>query len=152
MAKFVAHEVLPDVALRKWLISFLFATHFQAMGKVLEIVYLTMASRTVHKTGLQFKDASTGVVTLMQRFGSALYANIILGFRNCDIRVRLVDSPLLQTCRYCVTKQSAQIFRLLERFHMHGLIAKVSRTRSWFLNNERWEFLSAAFARLSNGG
>jgi ribosomal protein S27E len=81
-AALLADEVLPAVALRQWVISFpfalrfLFATHPHAMGKVLGIVYRTIASHLVHKAGMQLKDASTGAVTLIQRFGSALNANI----------------------------------------------------------------------------
>ena len=43
---------------------------------MLEIVYRAIATHLVHKAGFQLEDASTGAVTLIQRFGSALNANI----------------------------------------------------------------------------
>ena len=43
-----------------------------------------------------------------------------------------------------MAKQSAKVSRLLKRFHLYGLIAKVPRTRRWRLNNKGWALLSAA--------
>ncbi len=80
-AALLADEVLPDVPLRQWVISFpfplryLFAAQPQAMGKVLGIVYRAMSTRLVHKAGLQLRDAATGAVTLIRRLGSALNLN-----------------------------------------------------------------------------
>jgi hypothetical protein len=77
-AALLADDVFPDVPLRQWVISFpfplrfLFAAHPQAMGKVLGIVYRAIATHLTHKAGLQLKDGTTGAVTLIQRFGSAL--------------------------------------------------------------------------------
>ena len=77
-----ADEVLPDVPLRQWVISFpfplryLFAAHPQAMGKVLGIVYRAISTHLIHKAGFLLKDGATGAVTLVQRFGSALKLNI----------------------------------------------------------------------------
>lgn len=58
------------------------------MGKVLGIVYRTIATHLIHKTGFQLKEASTGAVTLIQRFGSALNLNI-----HGHLLVRDVESP-----------------------------------------------------------
>jgi len=46
------------------------------MGKVLGIVYRTIATHLIKKAGLTHKTARTGAVTLIQRFGSALNLNI----------------------------------------------------------------------------
>ena len=46
------------------------------MGRVLGIVYRTISTHLIHKAGYQLKDGSTGAVTLIQRFGSALNLNI----------------------------------------------------------------------------
>ncbi len=76
-AALLSDEVFLDVPLRQWAISFpfplryLFAAHLQAMGKVLRIVYRTIAT---HRYSLM--DGATGAVTLIQRFGSALKVNI----------------------------------------------------------------------------
>ena len=81
-AALLADEVFPDVPLRQWVISFpfplryLFAAHPQAMGKVLGIVYRAISTHLLHKAGLSLKAGSTGAVTLIQRFGSALNLNI----------------------------------------------------------------------------
>jgi len=46
------------------------------MAKVLSIVYRAICTHLIHKAGLRRKDAATGAVTLIQRFGSAL--NLIM--------------------------------------------------------------------------
>ena len=46
------------------------------MGKVLGIVYRTLATHITHKAGFNKKTSQTGAVTLIQRFGSALNLNI----------------------------------------------------------------------------
>ncbi len=83
-----------------------------------------------------------------QRIYKALLsgANTFNGFRNHDIRARLTGSPLLRSCGHCMAKQSAKISRLLKRFHIFGLIAKVPRTRRWRLTNKGWALLSAAIS------
>jgi hypothetical protein len=74
-ATLLTDEVFPDVPLRQWVISFpfplryLFAAHPQAMGKILGIVYRAISTHMIQKAGLRLKDASTGAVTLIQRFG-----------------------------------------------------------------------------------
>jgi hypothetical protein len=42
------------------------------MGKVLGIVYRTLATHIIKKAGYNKQTAQTGGVTLIQRFGSAL--------------------------------------------------------------------------------
>jgi len=83
-----------------------------------------------------------------QRIFKALLsgANTINGFRNRDIRARLAGSPLLRGCGRCVSKQSARISRLLKRFHIYGLIAKVPRSRRWRLTKKGWALLSVAIS------
>jgi hypothetical protein len=48
----------------------------KVMGKVLGIVYRTLATHLIHKAGYRKKEAHTGAVTLIQRFGGALNLNI----------------------------------------------------------------------------
>ncbi len=83
-----------------------------------------------------------------QRIFKALLsgANIINGFRNRDLRERLASSPFLRACGRCVAKQSAKVSRLLKRFHIYGLIAKIPRTRRWRLTKKGWSLLSAAIS------
>jgi len=83
-----------------------------------------------------------------QRIFKALLsgANTINGFRNRDLRARLMGSAFLRACGRCVAKQSGKISRLLKRFHIYGLIAKVPRTRRWRLTKKGWALLSAAIS------
>ena len=54
----------------------LFASYPSIMGKVLGIVYRTLATHITKKAGYTKAKAQTGSVTLIQRFGSALNLNI----------------------------------------------------------------------------
>jgi hypothetical protein len=62
--------------IRQWVLSFpfqlsfLFAGYPQIMGKVLVIVYRTLATHITKKAGYNKKMAQTGAVTLSQPFGS----------------------------------------------------------------------------------
>jgi hypothetical protein len=75
-------DVLPHEPIRQWVLSFpfqlrfLFASYPQIMGKVLGIVYRTLATHITKKAGYNKQTAQTGAVTLIQRFGSALNLNI----------------------------------------------------------------------------
>ena len=83
-----------------------------------------------------------------QRVFKALLAgsNTINGFRNRDIRFRLAGSPFIRSCGGCVAKQSAKVSRLLKRFHIFGLIAKIPRSRRWRLTKKGWALLSCAIS------
>jgi hypothetical protein len=71
-------DVLPLQPIRQWVLSFpfqlrfLFASYPHIMGKVLGIVYRTLATHITKKAGYNKQTAQTGAVTLIQRFGSAL--------------------------------------------------------------------------------
>ena len=71
--------------MRQWVLSFPFPLRFllaskpAVMGKVLGIVYRTIATHLAHKGGFARSMAQTGAVTLIQRFGSALNLNIPQG-------------------------------------------------------------------------
>ena len=81
-AALLVDDVLPHEPIRQWVLSFpfqlrfLFASYPQIMGKVLGIVYRTLATHITKKTGYNKQTAQTGAVTLIQRFGSALNLNI----------------------------------------------------------------------------
>jgi hypothetical protein len=65
--------------MRQWVLNypfplrFLFASRPAIMGRVLGIVYRALATHLIHKAGY---TASTGAVTLIQRFGGALNLNV----------------------------------------------------------------------------
>ena len=68
--------------MRQWVLSvpfplrFLFASQPAVMGKVLGIIYRTIATHLIRKAGYTKATAQTGGVTLIQRFGGALNLNI----------------------------------------------------------------------------
>jgi hypothetical protein len=130
-AALLADEVLPDVPLRQWVISFpfplryLFAAHPHAMGKVLGIVYRAISTHLIHKAGFSLKDGATGAVTLVQRFGSALNLNIhfhilfmdgVYGYRdNRPPRFQRVKAPDKSELEDLVQLISQRVGRSLER-------------------------------------
>jgi len=80
-AALLVDDVFPRAPVRQWVLSFpfqlrfLFASYPELMGKVLGIVYRTLATHIIHKAGFTKSSAHTGAVTLIQRFGSALNLN-----------------------------------------------------------------------------
>jgi hypothetical protein len=53
------------------------------------------------------------------------------GFTNRDIRTRLASTVHQRACGQDPRKESAKVSRTFRRFHAHGLIAKIPRTRRW---------------------
>ena len=70
-------EQLPRVLSFPFPLRFLFASQPAVMGKVLGIVYRTIATYLVHKAGFTKPQAQTGAVTLIQRFGGSINLNIL---------------------------------------------------------------------------
>ncbi len=70
-------NILPPVAVRQWVLSFpiplrsLFAVHPERITPVLRLIHRAINSHLIKQTGIGRKDAATGAVTLIQRFGSA---------------------------------------------------------------------------------
>lgn len=81
-AALLVDEVLPKKPIRQWVLTvpfplrFLFAAYPELMSKVLGIVTRTLSTHLAHQAGFKRKEAHTGAVTLIQRFGSALNLNI----------------------------------------------------------------------------
>lgn len=67
--------------------------------------------------------------------------HLINGFRNRDIRERLLSNPRSRQDR---RRQSARISRILKRLHVRGLIAKIPRSRRWRITAYGHATLSAA--------
>jgi hypothetical protein len=59
-------------------LRFLFAGYPDLMGKALGIVYRCIATWLIHQAGCTHNTATTGAVTFIQRFGSALNLNVHL--------------------------------------------------------------------------
>lgn len=81
-AALLVDEVLPKKPIRQWVLTvpfplrFLFAAYPALMSKVLGIVTRAVSTHLAHQAGFRKKEAHTGAVTLIQRFGSALNLNI----------------------------------------------------------------------------
>jgi hypothetical protein len=78
-------HVFPKVPVRQWVPSFpwplrlLFASRPDALGRCLSVNIRAIQTNLVHRAGLTASAvARTGVVTLNQRFGSALNLNVHL--------------------------------------------------------------------------
>ena len=87
MAEAAAHlvnHVIPKVPVRQWVLSFpiplrsLFAVHPDLLLPVLQIIHRAIATFLFKQTGQTRDQATTGAVTLIQRFGSAANLNIHL--------------------------------------------------------------------------
>lgn len=81
-AALLVDEVFPARPIRQWVLTvpfplrFLFAAYPELMGKVLGIVTHAISTHLAQQSGYTKREAPTGVVTLIQRFGSALNLNI----------------------------------------------------------------------------
>ena len=128
-AALLVDEVIPHVPMRQWVMSvpyplrFLFATHPQALGQCLGIVYRAIASFLIKKAGLTHRKAQCGAVTLIQRFGSALNLNVHFHMLIPDgvyvsgspPYLRKVSAPSVSELHGLLQKISARVGRHLER-------------------------------------
>lgn len=81
-AALLVDHIIPRQPIRQWVLSvpfplrFLFASKPAVMSKVLSIVYRAISSYIIKETGFKRKQAQTGAVTYIQRFGSSLNLNV----------------------------------------------------------------------------
>ncbi|WP_206020127.1 transposase [Pseudomaricurvus alkylphenolicus] len=81
-AALLVDEILPKVPVRQWVLSvpiplrLLLAHNSEAMSKVLQVVVRAISSFLIRRAGYRVREAHTGAVTLVQRFGSALNLNL----------------------------------------------------------------------------
>jgi hypothetical protein len=68
----------------------------------------------------------------------------VRGLSNADIRTRLEGSPHLQDLANDPKRQSAKVSRILNRFHVHKLIAKISHTRRWRVTERGRNIMAAS--------
>ena len=134
------------VAMRKG-VAYLFRyreVSLQANSRYLDALALvddpTEAKRNLDRVTTPKKDAAgrgcSGFNPLARRdtelFQSVMAGEHCLrGFSNRDIRARLAATAYLRTCGKDPKKESSKISRTFRRFHAHGLIAKIPRTRRW---------------------
>jgi ribosomal protein S27E len=81
-AALLVDDVLRGYPIRQWVLSLpiplrlLLARYPSELSKVMQIIHRAISTYIVNKAGFTNKQAKTGAVTLIQRFGSALTLNI----------------------------------------------------------------------------
>jgi len=129
-AALLVDEVLPELPIRQWVLSFpfplrfLFASRPEIMTRVLAIVYRVIETHLVHQAGRTRDTAKTGAVTLVQRFGGSLNLNIHFHMLVLDgayildkqkLRFRPVRAPDTRTLSRLVHRISQRVGNYLER-------------------------------------
>ena len=136
-AALLVDDVLPHQPIRQWVLSFPFPLRFllannpEVMGKVLAIVTRAISTHLIKKAGFKKTTAETGSVTLIQRFGSALNANLHFHILCIDgayeikpngkLRFKRVKAPTAKELNTLVAKMSQRVARFLER---QGLLTR----------------------------
>jgi len=96
------------------------------MGRVLRIVYRSIAAQLIKQAGLSRATATTGAVTLIQRFGSALNLNVhlhmlfldgvyVVSESNAAPVFRRMPAPTTTQLQAVLQRLSQRIGRYLER-------------------------------------
>ena len=137
-------KVLTRIPNRQWVLTVPFPLHFpftaypELMSKVLGIVTRTLSSHLVNQAGYKKKDAHTGPVTLIQRFGSAL--NLNLHFRMLFLEDVYLQDETGRNGFYCTRPPTVA--------HHNHLLHIISDRVAWFL--ERCGILERGFLRGSS--
>jgi hypothetical protein len=134
------------VAMRKG-VAYLFRyreVSLQANGRYLDALAVvddpTNAKQDLDRVTTPKKDAAgrgCSGFNPLARHDAELFQSIMAGehclrgFNNRDIRGRLASTVHLRACGQDPKKASAKVSRTFRRFHAHGLIAKIPRTRRW---------------------
>ena len=142
-AALLADEILPERPLRQWVLSlpmalrFLLATRPAVLSAVLGVVYRAISGHLLRGARLTRRDAHTGAVTLIQRFGSALNLNVHLHMIFVDGAYRSdgsappvfhpVPAPTTAELQALVQRIAERLGRMLER---RGLIERDAE-RAW---------------------
>jgi ribosomal protein S27E len=124
-------HVIPDVPVRQWVLSFpwplrlLFASRPDALGRCLAIIVRAIQTDLARRAGLTAgSGARTGVVTLIQRFGSSVNLNVHLHMLILDgvytleqngPRFHRVAAPDAQTLERLLNRLVRRIVRRLTR-------------------------------------
>jgi hypothetical protein len=98
------------------------------MGKALGIVYRAIATHLIRKAGYTRTTAQTGAVTLIQRFGGALNANI--HFHMLFLDGVYIDSPHGPRAR----------FRWVKAVDLHSILTILLHIRIdqvWYSSKQR---------------
>ncbi len=90
---------------------------------------LGKAARPVRRNGRSYRGFNPALDDDVRLFAAALRGeHAIHGFRNGDLREHLFPGSATPEE---VRRRSTRVSRLLKRLHVHGLIAKIPRSRRW---------------------
>lgn len=99
-AALLGDEVFPARPIHQWVLTvpfslcFLFAAYPERMGRVLGIVAKAISTHLARQAGFTAKQAPTGALTPIQRFGSALNLNIRFHILFLDVVYVLAALPI----------------------------------------------------------
>ena len=130
-AAHLADHVMPRIPVRQWVLSFpwplrmLFAARPDALTRCLDVVVRSIEAHLLQRAGLRrASGARTGVVTLIQRHGSAANLNVHLHMLVLDgvyepvgeqVRFRPVSAPSEAQLQSVLTRLIARILRRLTK-------------------------------------
>jgi len=128
----LVEHVVPPVPTRQWVLTFpwplrlLFASQPDTLSRVLAIVVRAIETDLIHRAGLTRRShARTGVVTLVQRFSSALNLNVHLHTIVLDsvytehdglARFHSVGAPSRETLERLLDRAIKRSLRVLLRY------------------------------------
>jgi ribosomal protein S27E len=143
-AKLLVDEVLSGYPVRQWVLSLpiplrlSLARYPKELSKVMQIIHRAIATDVIQRAGYLKKQANTGAVTYIQRFGSALNLNIhfhmlflegVITQEDAKVKFSRVKAPSHADMEHLVHVISHRIAAYLERA---GLIER--DTNSAFLD------------------
>ena len=116
--------------MRQWVLSLpiplrlLLARYPKELSKVMQIIHRTISTDIIHRAGYLKKQAKTGAVTYIQRFGSALNLNIhfhmlflegVITEERGQTKFKLVKAPSHSDMEQIVDNISHRIAAYLEK-------------------------------------
>jgi len=135
-AKLLVDDVLQGYPVRQWVLSLsiplklLLARYPRELSKVMQIIHRAIATDIIHRAGYLKKQAKTGAVTYIQRFGSALNLNIhfhmlflegVIKIEQGQTKFKRVKAPSYSDIERLINTISHRIAQYLEKV---GLIQR----------------------------
>ena len=124
-------HVIPDVPTRQWVLSFpwplrfLYASRPDVLSRTLGVIIRAIETDLIHRAGFTRKSgAKSGIITLIQRFGSALNLNVhlhmivldgVYTFDNDAPRFHSVNAPTPADMQELLARIFRRTVRQLER-------------------------------------
>jgi hypothetical protein len=103
---------------------------------------LCQCTRSIRKGSRSYRGFNPAAEDDIRLFSAVMRGeHAIRGFRNRDIRRVLFPLSLEKKIQ---RRHSAAVSRLLKRLHVHGIIAKIPRTRRWKITTKGQQFMSMA--------